>query len=184
MSQNPSEKPTADADPQQPAQDPPTGSAPAGPVRCPATKDTTVRMLIGAGIAVGFSVWCFIDWSNYPRPDEPFSLETLNGYFGWAFNHFLPFILLPLSVVLVILAIRSLKLVLVADDNGIGYQNADKIAWSDVTRLDATKLADKQILDLHHTGGKLRLDGLKLQNFKKLVSFVEQKVPDDKQKVE
>jgi hypothetical protein len=184
MSQTPPDEPTTNADPQEPATDSPSDAAPAGPVRCPATKDTAVRMLIGAGVAVGFSVWCFIDWANYPRPDEPFSLETLNGYAGWAFNHFLPFILLPLSVVLVVLAFRSLKLVLVADDQGIGYEGKDRIAWSDVTRLDATKLADKQILDLYHAGGKLRLDGLKLQNFKKLVRFVEEKVPDDKQQIE
>ncbi|MFP4356060.1 MAG: hypothetical protein ACLFUJ_13135 [Phycisphaerae bacterium] len=158
--------------------------APTGPVSCPATRDTAVRMFIGAAICLGFSIWCFIDWANYPKPDAPLSVETLNGYAGWAFNHFLPFILIPISIVLIALAIRSQKLVLVADEQGIGYQGKEKISWESIQQLDATKLADKQIMDIHHPGGRLRLDGLKLQNFRQLVSYVELKIPAEKQTIE
>ena len=156
---------------------------PAQKVVCPPTRDTAVRSFILAAIAGGFAIWCILDWPNYSRPDAPLSLQTLNDYAGWALNHFAPFILLPLAVVAVVVGLRSQKKVLVADEAGIGYEGRDKVAWSDVTMLDARKLKDKQILDLHHDGGRMRLDGLKLQNFRPLVAFIETHVPADKQQL-
>ena len=58
---------------------------------------------------------------------------------------------------------------------------AVQVAWSDVTRLDSAKLADKGILKLFYRDAageekRLVLDSWRLRNFRELVKLVESKV--------
>jgi hypothetical protein len=152
-------------------------------VTCPPNKESVVRYVIYAVILIGLAGWCIYDWSNYPKPDEPFSTETLNGYAGWAFNHFLPFILIPVGLVFVAKAIKTRSTEVKADEEGISA-GATRIAWADVEKLDASRLKDKQILDLHHCDGVLRLRGLNLVNWKPLVALIDRKIPEDKKVVQ
>jgi hypothetical protein len=152
-------------------------------VICPPNKESVVRYVIIAVILIGISAWCIYDWPNYPKPDEPLSSETLNGYAGWAFNHFLPFVLIPVGLIFVAKALKTRRTEVQADQEGISA-GATRIAWADVEKLDASRLKDKQILDLHHSDGVLRLRGLNLANFKALVALIDQKIPEDKKVVQ
>jgi hypothetical protein len=148
-------------------------------VTCPGNRESVVRYFIMTAIFLGFSAWCIYDWQNYPKPDAPFGSDTINEYFGWAFNHFLPFILIPLGLITAAKGIKTLKTQVVADQEGIAV-GATRIPWSGVERLDASQLPKKQILDLYHGGKRLRLHGMNLVNWKPLVALIDRKVPDEK----
>jgi len=150
-------------------------------VTCPAAKDPAVRMFIVSGMTLAGALWCIWDafiLGHYPY--APLS-EDLNKFAGWAFNHLLPVILLPIAIDFGVRGFVFLKRVLVADPEGIGYKGKTKYPWSDVTKLDASDLAEKKILRLHIKGRKkpLDLDSWKLENFVSLVAVVEDNVPED-----
>ncbi len=150
-------------------------------VTCPAAKDPAVRMFIVAGMTLAGALWCIWDafiLGHYPY--APLS-EDVNKFAGWAFNHFLPVVLLPVSIVFGVWGFVFLKRVLVADSEGIGYKGKTKYSWDDVTKLDASDLAEKKILRLHVKGRSkpLVLDSWKLENFVNLVAVVEDNVPED-----
>ncbi len=165
--------------PHEPSEAPSQAQAPQKVV-CPGNKESVVRYFIITAIFLGASIWCVLDWHKYPKPDEPFGTETLNAYFEWAFNHFLPFIAIPISLLFAAKAIKTLKMQVVADQEGIS-KGAVRIAWPDINRLDASRLPKKQILDLYYGQDKrLRLHGIHLVNWKPLVALIDQKVPEDK----
>jgi hypothetical protein len=148
-------------------------------VECPASKDPAVRLFIIAAMMLAFAAWTIYDAyvaRKYPYPDP----YELNAYLKHLFNHGAAFVLVPLGVLAIGLGLRSLRRVLVADAEGIGYVGKQKIPWSGVARMDASLLKEKGILRLYHgESGRLTLDSWKLGNFKALVAFVEQHVPRD-----
>ncbi len=147
---------------------------------CPAAREPAVRLFIVAAILIGFGAWCFVDVRRGEYPPKMKDGNTSDVFSYW-FNQAGAFVFPLLGLVPLGLAAVSLRRKLVADDEGIGYVGKKKIPWSEVRSLDATKLADKGILRLHHeSGGKekiLILDSWKLQNFRSLVQLVEKKVP-------
>ena len=159
--------------PRQPAADKQTPSR----VECPATKDPAVRVFIMAAMALAFGLWCAYD--AYVLDKYPYG-EAVNEMASWAFNHFLPVVLVPVGLILLVKGVLMLRRVLVADAEGIGYVGKSKIAWGEVTELDASDLADKKILRLSGTDRTLVLDSWKLQNFPQLVAVVEAHVPREK----
>jgi hypothetical protein len=152
-------------------------------VTCPATKDLAVRLWIVAGLAAAGAIWCF--WDAYIAGSYPYAplSEDINQWMGWAFNHYTPVVLGPIAIVFGVWGWIALNRVLIADEQGIGYKGKTRYAWDDVTKLDASDLAEKKILRLHvkDRNKPLVLDALNLQNFKELVAVVEQNVPDDRQ---
>lgn len=151
--------------------------APANRVECPAAKDPAVRLFIGAAMALAFGLWMVYDayiLDKYPYPDP----WELNAYSKHLFNHYLPFAFIPLGLVLVVWGIVALRRVLVAASDGIGYRGKTRHPWTEITSVDASRLATKGILVLHFTGGaRLVLDSWKLANFRDLVAFVEAHLP-------
>jgi hypothetical protein len=152
-------------------------------VTCPAAKDPAVRLFIVSGMTLAGALWCI--WDAYILGHYPYAPihEDINKFAGWAFNHFLPVILLPVAIVTGVWGYVFLKRVLVANQEGIGYQGKTRYTWDDVTKLDASELAEKKILRLQVKGREkpLVLDAWKLENFVDLVALVEEKVPDDRQ---
>lgn len=147
-------------------------------VECTATKDMAVRMFIVAAMCIGWSVWCYFDKENFPPP-EAWDMEHFNKAAGYVVNHFSPHVFIPLALILIAFGIRSARRRLIADEEGIGYVGKAKVPWSEITALDASVLKSKQILTLHHSRDKkLKLDGYNLKNFRDLVAFVEQRVPE------
>ncbi len=149
-----------------------------GPLICPATKDSAIRLLIGAAGCLGWGVFCAVDINRGEYKHTPFSMENINEWSSWAVNFYSQFIFIPAGLILVYLAIRSAKKVFVADAEGLGYQGKEKTPWSEVTSLDSKDLAKKQILYVRcGPDKKITLDGYKLHEFKALVAFVEDHTP-------
>ena len=147
-------------------------------VTCTAAKDTAVRLFIGAAMALGAGIYCLYDDIIGKYPYKPFE-EDINDWATWAFNHYGPYVFIPMGLILAAFAVRSLTRRLTADEEGIGYAGKAKIPWSEITALDASVLQAKQILTLHHgQDKKLTLDGYKLKNFRDLVAFIEARVPE------
>ena len=148
-------------------------------VECPPTRDPAVRLFIMAGMLLIFGLWCFYDaYVKYPDP-YPYPTDgDINKLAKHYFNH-VGGIALPLAgLVPLVLGLRFLRRVLVADAEGIRVPGAPDVAWKDVKRLDATDLPGKGILRLEYGADKpLVLDSWKLQKFKALVAFVEHHVP-------
>lgn len=147
-------------------------------VECTADKDTAVRLFIVAGLLIGVGIYCLYDDIIGKFPYKPFE-EDINAWATWALNHFGPYVFFPLALILIALAIRSATRRLIADEDGIGYAGKARIPWSRIIALDASVLQSKQILTLHHgQDKKLTLDGYKLKNFRDLVAFIEERVPE------
>jgi hypothetical protein len=152
-------------------------AAPADRVECPAAKDPAVRLFIAAAMALAFGGWMVYD--HYVSGKYPYSDPSdLNKYASYLFNHFGPFILLPLGLGLAVGGIVTLRRVLVAEADGIGYRGQTQRPWGGIASVDASRLQSKGILVLHFTAGaKLVLDSWKLTNFRNLVAFVEAHLP-------
>ena len=153
----------------------------AGPssVRCPAAKDPAVRVFIVTAMLIGIGVWCAADAlsGKYQKP-EVWDFKHINEIAGYLFNHFTPWIALPVGILLLIVGVRMLRRVLLADSQGIGYVGKDRLAWDRIEKLDASRLKGKGILHLAGKDGrKLTLDSWKLKNFRDLVAFVESHLP-------
>ncbi len=89
--------------------------------------------------------------------------------------------ILTAGLIVAAFTIRFLSRKLVADERGIAL-GGEMIAWSDVTELDATKLAKGFLFVRYGPGKMLTLDSWKMQNFKRLVAFIDAHVPAEKQK--
>lgn len=151
-------------------------------VICPATRDTGIRLLIMAAMMIGYGLYCFTDWgkSKYDAP-AAWDMKHINEAARHVLTYYVPFVLIPPGLAVAAFAVRSMRRRLLADAEGIGYAGKDKLPWSAVTRLDASDLADKQILRIEHGSGQsMVLDGYELQNFKQLVAFVESHVPRER----
>jgi hypothetical protein len=146
-------------------------------VICPARRDTGVRLFIATAVLLGFGIYCFADWGNskYDAP-EAWDMKHINQAARYVLTYFGPFVFVPAGLVVAGMGIASMTRKLVADDSGIAYGRT-RLAWTDVTSLDASELPDKQILSLRYGEDQsLALDAYKLQNFKELVAFVEEHV--------
>jgi len=150
-------------------------------VECPPARDPAVRLFIPAGMLLVFGLWCFFDAYVNVKDAYPYPTDgDVNKLAKYYFNH-VGGIVLPLGgLVPLVMGIRFLRRVLVADAEGIRVPGSPAIAWKDVKRLDATDLAGKGFLRLDYGQAKpLVLDSWKLQNFKAMVAFIEKHVPAD-----
>ncbi len=148
-------------------------------VECPAAKDPAVRMFIVAAMFIGFVVYCAVDAVDKP---PAWTLEHINPAIQYVLHKYGPFVFGAPGLLLAVWGVVFLRRKLVADDKGIGYLGKEPIPWGQVRGLDASRLKSKGILKLNWgDGGKLTLDSWKLQNFKALVAFVEQKIPQQAQ---
>ena len=146
-------------------------------VTCPAAKDPAVRTFIMAGMLVGVGIWCWMDAANYKLP-KAWDLAHINDAAGYVFNHFTPWIAIPIGLLIGLRGLLALKRVLTADAEGMGFKGANKLPWDKITALDASRLKGKGILVVEYEGDKkLVLDSWKLQNFRNLVAFVEAHSP-------
>ena len=69
-------------------------------IECSPTKDPAVRWFIFAAMMLGFglyTIWDHYVKGNYPRPD-PYSF---NDYLSYLFNHYIPYVLIPLGLLAV-----------------------------------------------------------------------------------
>ncbi len=154
----------------------PENTAPTN-VTCPAAKDPAVRTFIMAAMLLGVGIWCWMDAGNYPAP-EAWDLDHINEAAGYVFNHFTPWIAIPIGAFMALRGVLALRRVIEADAEGMGYKGADKLPWDKITTLDASRLKSKGILGVEYEGGeKLLLDSWKLQNFRELVGFIEAHSP-------
>lgn len=145
-------------------------------VECPAGKDRAIRhFIIGLGL-IGVGIWCLNDAK--PAPSE-WTLAKVNEVAYYLFNNVSPYILMPGGALVIVLTAMGLRRKLVADADGIGYVGKEKIAWGQITEVDATKVG-KGFLFLHAGDKSLTLDSWKLQNFRPLVGLIERHVPADK----
>ncbi len=152
-------------------------TTPTDRLECRAAKDPPVRLFIGAAMALGFGAWMTYDHyvlGKYPSADP----SDLNKYASYLFNHYGPFLLVPLGLVLAAWGVVALRRVLVADGEGIGYRGKTTRPWADIASVDASRLQTKGILVLQfRDSGRLVLDSWKLTNFRDLVAFVEAHLP-------
>ncbi|MGC9453911.1 MAG: hypothetical protein ACP5HU_03525 [Phycisphaerae bacterium] len=142
-----------------------------------AAADPAVRMFILAGMLLAYSVWCFLDWKPAPTA---WDLKHANEVGSFLVTNVLVFLTLPVGLIVLVWGLLFLRRRLVADSEGIGYAGKGKIPWHTISRVDASALASKGVLDLYHGDNgdkKLRLDSWKLKNFKPLVAFVESHLP-------
>jgi hypothetical protein len=153
---------------------------PPSSVQCRANRDPAVRLFITAAMLLAVGVLCYRDKDSWPAPDN-WQIKNINAVGGYLLNNFGPFLLIPGGMVAAAWAVVFLRRVLAADGEGIGYVNHEKIAWSQVEKLDAADLKTKGILHLHYGAGRrLTLDSWKLSNFRDLVAIVERHVPAEK----
>lgn len=150
-----------------------------GRVECPARPDAATRPLLIAAIFIGFGLYCFTDWGNEKyAPPEAWTMEHINQIGNHVLTYYGPFVLIPIGLISLVVAIRILRRKIVADATGVGAPGK-QVPWSAVKKLDASQLKDKQILKLQHgQGEELVLDGFNIKNFKELVAFVESHIPD------
>lgn len=145
-------------------------------VVCPASKDPAVRYFIIAAGLIGIGLWGLSDQRSAPAA---WDMKHINDAANYVINNILPYLLMPAGLVLAALTAASLKRVLVADGEGIGYQGKEIIRWEQVTQLDATRIKKGYLL-VRRGDDALTLDSWKLLNFKELVAHVEKHVPADK----
>jgi len=145
----------------------------------PAT-DPAVRLFIVAALLIGFGVWCIIDLPKYARPDEPFSLQTVNEWAGYLFNYTGAVVFPIAGLIPLAMAVRHLRRKIVADSRNLIIGTGPAIAWETITLVDPSQLRDKGILRLNYEpGGTVRLDSWKYrtEDFRRLVSAIESQAP-------
>ena len=146
-------------------------------LECPPTKDLAIRWFIFAGIMLGFAIWTAYEayvLNKYPKPEE----WDLNEWLGYAFNHYIIYLLAPFGILGVVKALRHLGRKITADGNGLAY-GSKTVAWADVTRLDAEQLKEKGLLVLEYGEGQtLKLNSMDFDNFKELVVLAEKHIPE------
>ena len=156
----------------------PENTAPTN-VTCPAAKDPAVRTFVMAAMLVGIGIWCWMDAATGKfKAPEAWDLAHINDAAGYVFNHWTPWVSIPIGLLIALRGFLAMRKVLVADAEGMGYKGAGKLPWDKITALDASRLKSKGILGVEYEGGeKLLLDSWKLQNFRELVGFVEAHSP-------
>ena len=153
--------------------DAPTSST--NQVLCPADKDPAVRLFIGAGMSLAFSVWCILEMHKYAKP-EAWDMKHVNEAAGYAMNHFGPWVMIPVGLFLIGWALKVLRRQIVADGDAMTV-NGKRYAWSEFTGIDASLLASKGQLTLNRAGGEdVVLLRYQYKNFKALVELIEQHV--------
>ncbi len=144
------------------------------------SKDPAVRLFIISGMLIAFAVYCYVDKED---PPPAWDFKHINEASAYALHIGGPIVFGPAGLVSAVWGIVFLRRRLVADDAGIGYLGKNKIAWDDVTEVDAGKLKSKGILYLHHgKNSVLKLDSWKLTDFRDLVALVEQNIPKERMK--
>jgi hypothetical protein len=150
-------------------------------VECRASNDPFVRRLLISVMILGGATWITVDhyvMGNYTKRAD------FNDNVAFLFNHYLPFVLAPLGLVLLGRALVEYTRRLVADEKGIGYAGKEPIVWGQITRIDAALLGPKGLLILHYTQDgqekTLKLDSYYFRNFRDIVTLVERYVPADK----
>ena len=99
-----------------------------------------MRLFIGAAMALAFGMWMAYDayvLGKYPYP-VPYNVNDMSKH---VFNHYGPFVFIPLGLVLVIWGIAALRRVLVAEGDGLGYRGQAKRPWAEISSVDASRLA-------------------------------------------
>jgi len=145
--------------------------------------DPAVRLFIMAAMFIGFGLWCWAERAKYPPPRQ-WDAKHINEAAGYLLNNVGPFILVPAGMAPLVWGIVFLRRKIVADETGIGYAGGKKIAWNEITSLDASQLRSKSIIRLHAGNNRLLvLDAWKLKNFRDLVAFVETRVQADVKKL-
>ena len=145
-------------------------------VECRAASDHAVRLFVLTAMPLAFGIWCLTDQR---KPPEAWDMANINDAAAYLLNNWGPLVFFPVGLVLLYFAVRYIRRVLVADQEGIGYVGKDKILWEQVTKLDATALK-KEILVLEAEQRALKLDGYKLRSFRDLVVLIEKNVPQEK----
>jgi hypothetical protein len=153
-------------------------------VECRASNDPFVRRLIIVAMILGAAAWMIEDHyvaGNYWKRDD------FNDNLSFLFNHYLPFVLVPLGLLLLARAWFERGRRLVADEKGVGFAGKDPIAWDRITRIDAALLGSKGLLILHYlqegqdkVEKTLKLDSYSFRNFRDLVALAERQVPAEK----
>lgn len=147
-------------------------------VTCPAARDPSVRKFAVAGLLIAFGIWCLRDGYFVTKKDE--GVDELNKKAFLMFNRSAGIALPPIGLVFLVWGLRDMRRVLVTDDDGIGYVGKKRIAWSEVTALDATDAAKGLIRLNYRQDGQektLVLDRLRLRNFRELAQLLENRLP-------
>jgi hypothetical protein len=160
------------------------GDQPVTRVECRASNDPFVRKLIVIAMILGGAAWMIEDHyvaGNYWKRDD------FNDNLSFLFNHYLPYVLVPLGLLLLVRALLEHGRRLVADEKGIGFAGKQPIAWDRIARIDAALLASKGLLILHYVQEgqdkiekTLKLDSYNFRNFRDVVALVERRVPAEK----
>jgi hypothetical protein len=147
-------------------------------IEAPSSSDPFIRKMIIALVVLGFGIYTIIDHyflGNFK--DDP----DFNLHMKFLFNHYIPYLLVPMGLAILVLAMILRSRRLQADGNGIGYAGKPRIAWNEITKVDATLLAEKGLLTIFYgQGKKWKLDSYNFRNFKAVVAFLEKHVPADK----
>ncbi len=142
------------------------------------TTEPAVRVFIMAAMLLGLGGWCWFDKANYSKP-QAWTSEYINEIANYVFNHWGPFLFIPVGAVFLAMGIRHLTRKMTADSEGLGYSCEDKVLWTNVTALDASVLKEKGKLTLTYDQSRqLVLDSYKLHNFRDLVALIEQHLPE------
>jgi hypothetical protein len=149
-------------------------------LECPPAKDPAVRWFIFAAMMLGVSVWCFFDRR---QPPEAWDWEHINPIANYLLNNWGPVIFVPVGLYALFMAVRQLRRTVVADAEGIAIRGGKRFAWSEITKVDASKLKTKGIVYLFAGEREMKLDSWKIERFKELVRFIEEKVPVEAEKV-
>ena len=143
-------------------------------VTCSATRDGAVRKFLVATMMLVMGVLCLRDGYFVAQKNDEASELNRKAYL--LFNQGGGIVLPLLGLAGLVWGVRDLRRVLVADAEGIGYVGKKRIAWSEVTALDAAD-AGKGVLRLNYRGDgreeTLVLDRLRLRNFRELAQLLE-----------
>ena len=133
---------------------------------------------IPAGILIGMGFYCL----STPEPaPQAWNMEHVNDVARYVLYRWAPFVLFPAGALLGLWGLRNLRRQMVADEQGLGYAGTPRLRWDQVQSIDASRLQAKGILYvLGPEDRKITLDSWKLNDFKKLVAFVEAHVPPQK----
>ena len=142
-------------------------------IECKATKDPIVRLFILAAMLIGFGLYCYMT----REPNYTPAGKDLNKFLSWAMGEYGPFACIPPGVLVALWAFLAARKRLVVDAQGIGFVGGEKIAWSAVTAVDASRLQSKGLLFIHAADKSMRLCDWKLTDFKPMVAFLETHLP-------
>ncbi len=158
-------------------------------VECRASKDSAVRLFIGAVALVAVGLYCVYDGyfhmvkddagnmvPKYPAP-AAWDMDHINDAATYSLNHFGPYLFIPLGLLLAALAFRTLKRFVVADNEGLVVNGRAKVPWSEFTGIDASLLDAKGLLTLQRKDAPgVKLDRYHYRGFRDLVAFIEARV--------